>query len=46
MVSIVIAMYGGENAQLLHTAWIGALIFMFLLLAVAYTKFYNHDNKE
>ena len=46
MVSIVIAMYGGENAQLLHMAWIGALIFMFLLLAVAAAEFFLLDIPE
>lgn len=36
----VAAVYSGEKAQFLHMAWIGALIFMVLFLAVAAAEFF------
>lgn len=43
---VTIAVYAGEKAQLLHTAWIGALLFMMLFLAVAAAEFFLLDIPE
>lgn len=40
---VVIAAFGGEKAQLFHTAWIGALIFMVLFLTAAAAAFFLLD---
>lgn len=42
MVAIA-AVYSGEKAQLLHMAWIGALVFMVLFLAAAAAEFFWLD---
>ncbi len=46
MMMIIIAAYGGEKTQLLHTAWIAALIFMALFLAAAAAEFIFLDIPE
>ena len=46
MTIVNIAAFGGEKAQSLHMAWIGALIFMLLFLAAAAAEFFLLDIPE
>lgn len=41
--TVMIGIYGGDQAQMLHTAWIGALVFTALFLAAALAEFFLLD---
>ena len=41
--TVMIGIYGGDQAQMLHTAWIGALVFTALFLAAALAEFFLFD---
>ncbi len=41
--TVMIGIYGGDQAQMLHTARIGALVFTALFLAAALAEFFLFD---